>query len=128
MCLQYPFSKNCDFIFSTCLSKSSLCRAYSSYFMHAIVTRVRLPFFKLFSNFVHFPPNFQIFCPFLSFLALFLKNCMQPLLSRIGLVILTNILQSQSLTINYVVFYTIWMWGTTMEVLMIIGTLSVVNL
>ena len=52
----------------------SVGRVYSSCFMHAIVVRMRLPFFKLFSNFVHTCPNFKIFCPFLSFLALFLKN------------------------------------------------------
>ena len=45
----------------------SVGRVYSS-------VRMRLPFFKLFSNFVHICPNFKIFCPFLSFLALFLKN------------------------------------------------------
>ena len=43
------------------------CRPYSSYFMHAIAACMRLPFFKIFSNFVHFCPNFQIFCPFLLF-------------------------------------------------------------
>ena len=37
-------------------------RAYS-----AIVAHMRLPFFEIFSNFVQFWPNFQIFCPFLPF-------------------------------------------------------------
>ena len=41
--------------------------AYSSCFMHVIVASMRLPFFKIFSNFVHFCRNFQIFCPFLPF-------------------------------------------------------------
>ena len=53
-------------------------RAYSSCFMCVIVTcMMRLPLFKIFSNFVNFCPNFQIFCPFLWKIA-----CM-PLLSRI---------------------------------------------
>ena len=42
----------------------SLFRVYSSCFINAIVAHMRLPFFKIFSNFC---PNFQIFCPFLSF-------------------------------------------------------------
>ena len=49
-------------------------RAYPRCFMHAIVARMRLPFFKIFSNFVHFCPNFQIF-----FFFLFLKNCTHAL-------------------------------------------------
>ena len=43
-------------------------RTYSSCFMHAIVARMRLPFLNIFSNFVHFCSNLQIFCPFLHFL------------------------------------------------------------
>ena len=46
-------------------------RAYSSSFLRAIIARNHLPFFKIFSNFVHFCPNFQIFCPFLNFFVLF---------------------------------------------------------
>ena len=42
-------------------------RPYSSCFMQAIIARTRLPFFKIFSNFVHFDPNFQIFCPLFPF-------------------------------------------------------------
>ena len=57
------------------------CRAYSSCFMRAVVKCMRLPFSKIFSNFVHFCPNFQIFCPFLPFLW---KITHIPLLSRIG--------------------------------------------
>ena len=56
-------------------------KAYSSCFMHAIVACMRLPFFKMFSNFLHFRPNYQIFCPFLPF---FWKIACMPLLSRIG--------------------------------------------
>ena len=41
----------------------------------AIILCNHLPFFKVFSNFVHFCPNYQIFCPFLPFFAFFLKNC-----------------------------------------------------
>ena len=62
----------------------NICRAYSSCFMHAIVACMRLPFFKLLSNFVHFCPNFQIFCPFHSFLPFFWKITLMSLLSRIG--------------------------------------------
>ena len=65
--------------------------AYSSSLLHAIIPRNHLPFFKIFSNFVHFCPNFQNFPPFLPFLniflpffALFLKNRTHALLSRIG--------------------------------------------
>ena len=42
----------------------SITKAYSGCFMHATLARMRLPFFKIFSNFVHFCPNFTIFCPF----------------------------------------------------------------
>ena len=42
---------------------------------------MRLPFFKLFSNVVHFCPNLQIFYPFLSFSW---KIARMTLLSRIG--------------------------------------------
>ena len=45
----------------------SLFRAYSSCFMLAIVAHMRLPFFKMFSNFVHFAQIFKyfvLFCPF----------------------------------------------------------------
>ena len=53
--------------------------------MHAIVARMRLPFFKTFVNFVNFCPIFQIFCLFLSFFLPFLwKLARTPLLSRIG--------------------------------------------
>ena len=41
-----------------------------------------LPFFKIFSIFVHFCPNFQIFCPFLLFFKQFFS--IFPLLSRKG--------------------------------------------
>ena len=58
--------------------KFSFDRAYSSSLLRAIIARNHLPFFKIFSNFVHFCPNLQIFCPFLpffcSFFAFFLKN------------------------------------------------------
>ena len=45
-------------------------RAFSSSLLHATVTRNRLPFFKISSNLVHFCPNVQIFCPFLTFFCL----------------------------------------------------------
>ena len=59
-------------------------RAYSSYLMHVLVTRMRLPFFIIFSNFVHFCQNFQMFYPFCLFLPFFWKFACMPLLSRIG--------------------------------------------
>ena len=61
----------------------SLDRTYSSCFMRAIIARMRLPFFKIFSNFVHFCQNFILpfFCPFLRF---FWKIARMPFLSRIG--------------------------------------------
>ena len=39
-------------------------RVYSNCFMHAIVACMRLPFFKIFSNCVHFCPNLQKFSSF----------------------------------------------------------------
>ena len=39
-------------------------RAYSSSLLHAIIACNHLPFLKIFSNFVHFCPNFEIFSPF----------------------------------------------------------------
>ena len=56
-------------------------RAYSSSLLHAMIARSHLAFFKIFSGFVHFCPNFQIFSPFLPF---FGKIARMPLLSRIG--------------------------------------------
>ena len=49
----------------------SIYRAFSSSSSSAIITHNHLPFLKIFSNLVHFCPNFQIFCPFLSFLTFF---------------------------------------------------------
>ena len=46
-------------------------RAFSSSLLNAIVACNHLPFFKIFSNLVHFYPNFQILCLFLTFLCLF---------------------------------------------------------
>ena len=63
----------------------SVSRAYSSCFIHALVACIRLLFFKLFSNFVHICPNFQIFCSFFVLSCPFSeKNTCMPLLSRIG--------------------------------------------
>ena len=45
--------------------------AFSSSLLHAITTRNHLPFYKIFSNLIHFCPNFEIFCPFLTFFPLF---------------------------------------------------------
>ena len=61
-------------------------RAFSSSLLRAIVACNHLPFFKIFSNLVHFYPNFQIFCRFLTFFAFFfLKITCLLLLSRICL-------------------------------------------
>ena len=59
-------------------------RVYSSSLLHVIITGNHLPFFKIFSNFVYFCSNFQIFCPFSMFFALFLKSCIMSFCSRIG--------------------------------------------
>ena len=61
-------------------------RVFPSNLLCAIMARNHLPFFKLFSSFVHFCPNFQIFCSFLPFffLSFFWKIACIPLLSRIG--------------------------------------------
>ena len=58
-------------------NKCSHVRAYSSSLLRAIIACNDLPFFKIFSKFAYFCPNFQIFWPltfFLPFSALFLKN------------------------------------------------------
>ena len=57
----------------------SFSRTYSSCLTHSIVTCMRLPVFKIFLKFVHFCPNFQIFCLFLPFFFFFLKNCTHAL-------------------------------------------------
>ena len=49
----------------------SVSRACSISLLRAIITRNHLPFFKTFSNFVHFCPNLQTFCPFLTSLTIF---------------------------------------------------------
>lgn len=54
---------------------------YFSCFMHAIIASMRLPFFKILSNFLHFCQNFQTFSPFWPF---FWKIARLPLSSRIG--------------------------------------------
>ena len=51
--------------------KTNGTRTYSSSVLHAIIAPNHLPFFKIFSNFVHFSPNFQIICPFSKFIFLF---------------------------------------------------------
>ena len=53
--------------------------------LRAIIARSHLPFFKIFSNFVHLCPNFQIFSPFLTFFCSFSeKSHDMPLLCRIS--------------------------------------------
>ena len=44
-----------------------MARPFSSSLLRAIIARNHVPFFKIFSNFVHFGSNVQIFCPFLPF-------------------------------------------------------------
>ena len=66
-------------------NKTNGVRASSSSLFYGIITHNHLPFFKIFSNFVHFRPNFQIFFPFSTFLCHFSeKSQPKPLLSRIG--------------------------------------------
>ena len=56
--------------------------AYSSSLLREIIARNHM-LLQIFSNLVYFCPNFQIFCPFLSF---FWKFAVMALLSRIGTV------------------------------------------
>ena len=69
-------------------SRDYICRAFPSSLLCVILASNYLPFFKIFSNFVHFCSNFQIFCPFLTlfppFLPFFWKITCMPLLSKIG--------------------------------------------
>ena len=53
-------------------------KAYSSSLLHVIIAHSHLLSFKIFSDFVCFCTNFQIFCPFSE------KSLACPLLSRIG--------------------------------------------
>ena len=81
--LQASFSFFQNFDFSVVRNHTSYgchlwhTRAFSSCFIHAMVVHMRQPFFK--KTFVHFHPNFQIFCQFLPFFC-----PRMPLLSRIG--------------------------------------------
>ena len=59
-------------------NKPNSVKAYSSNLLHAIIAHNHLPFFKIFWNFVHFCPNFQIFFPFSTFLCPFSEKT-QPL-------------------------------------------------
>ena len=69
----------------TKLDKPNGARAHSSSVLHALIAHNQLPFFKIFSNFVHFCPNFQMFCPFSTFICPFSEKWLpMPLLSRIG--------------------------------------------
>ena len=45
-------------------NKPNVVKAYSSSLLCVIIAHNHLPFFKIFWNFVHFCPNFQIFFPF----------------------------------------------------------------
>ena len=73
-----------------CNHSSRATRPFASSLLCAIIAHYHLPFFKIFSNFVHFYPNFQIFCLFCPFLTFFCSFCpfseiaRLPLLSRIG--------------------------------------------
>ena len=55
-------------------NKPSGARASSSSLFHAIITHNHPPFFEVFSNFVHFCPNFQIFFPFSTFLCSYFEK------------------------------------------------------
>ena len=66
-------------------NKPNDARAYSSNVLHAIISHNHLPLLKIFSSFVHFFPNFQIFCLFSTFLCHFSqKSLPMPLLYKIG--------------------------------------------
>ena len=66
-------------------NKSNDVRAYSSNVLYAIIAHNHLALFKIFSNFVYFSPNFQIFCLFSTFLCHFSqKSLPMPLLYKIG--------------------------------------------
>ena len=71
-CIKSHMKKN-----ARAFPKNFTTRAFSSSLLRAIITRNHLPFFKIFSNFEHFCPDFQIFCPFFllfNIFAPFLKN------------------------------------------------------
>ena len=51
-------------LYSISCQSCTVIRACFSYFKHAIVERMRLPFFKIFSGFVYFCVSFQMFCTF----------------------------------------------------------------
>ena len=71
-------------IISKCNKRNGV-RAYSSSLLHAIITQKHLLFFKIFSSFVHFCSNFQIFFPFSTFLCPFSeKSQPMPFISRVG--------------------------------------------
>ena len=64
--------------FALNLRNCSSSRTYSCSLLHLIIICNHLPSFKVFSNFVHFCPNFQIICPFLPFFCPFsekLRTC-----------------------------------------------------
>ena len=42
-------------------------RAFPSSLLRTVIAHNHLPFFKIFSGFTHFCPNFQLFCSFLTF-------------------------------------------------------------
>ena len=65
--------------------KSAITRAYCSSLLHSIIVCNDLPFFKIFSNLVHFPQIFKYFALFQHFfLPFFWKIAPIPLLFRIG--------------------------------------------
>ena len=55
-------------------NKPNNVKAYSSSLLHAIIGHNHLPFLKLFSNFLHFCTNFEIFFPFSRFPCSFSHN------------------------------------------------------
>ena len=54
--------------------RSDLVAAYSSSLMRAMIKCNRVPFFEIFSNFIHFCQIFEYFALFQHFFALFLEN------------------------------------------------------
>ena len=65
-CLFFFISSQIYFV-STSHFLITATRAYSISLLRSITVCIHLPFFKMYSNFVYFCPNFQIICPFSTF-------------------------------------------------------------
>ena len=63
----WGFESRCSHVKYSSVENRGPFRAYSTSLSRAIIARNHLPFFKIFSNFIHFCPNFQIICSSLPF-------------------------------------------------------------